>query len=26
MKSPERKRIAGEWERALGRAKAWEEA
>jgi glycerol kinase len=26
MKTPERKRIAGEWERALGRAKAWEEA
>ncbi|HKN69033.1 MAG TPA: FGGY-family carbohydrate kinase, partial [Gemmatimonadaceae bacterium] len=26
MKAPERKRIAGGWERALDRAKAWEEA
>ena len=26
MKAPERKRMASGWERALGRAKAWEEA
>jgi len=26
MKTPQRKKIAGGWERALERAKAWEEA
>ena len=26
MKAPDRKRIAAGWERALGRAKAWEQA